>query len=201
MTTDRADRCDDSSRDDAKLVEDARSGSTSSFAELVRRYQVPLIAFLRRHVSDSDVEDLAQDAFLRAWEYLDHFDGRCRFSTWLFTIARRLGINLKRKRRPELNSDQVEAARGSAPSPEQALADKERRENLWSVAERVLNDEQNIALWLHYAEGWPLAEIAAVLEISAPAVKAQLFRSRGKLRTALSTAGSSSDGRDRRLLS
>ncbi|MEE8146382.1 MAG: sigma-70 family RNA polymerase sigma factor, partial [Longimicrobiales bacterium] len=75
------------------LVSRAQTGSLSSFAELVARFEGRLFNFLlRRTRCVADAEDLAQDTFVRAWQRIRRYDPRWRFSTWLFTIAHRLAV-------------------------------------------------------------------------------------------------------------
>ena len=68
---------------DEELVARAQQGCAESFEELVRRYQVPLVHFLRRRGDADEAEDVAQEAFLRAYENLARYRPRWRFSTWL----------------------------------------------------------------------------------------------------------------------
>ena len=84
---------------DEQLAARAQQGCAKSFEELVRRYQVPLVHFLRQRGPDDEAEDVAQEAFIRAYENLARYRPRWRFSTWLFTIARRLSVNRRRRSR------------------------------------------------------------------------------------------------------
>ena len=73
---------------DARLVEDARRGSTESFGQLVLRYERRVIRVIRRFMPDDQIaQDLTQEAFLRAFERLEQFDPSRRFGPWLFRIA------------------------------------------------------------------------------------------------------------------
>jgi RNA polymerase sigma-70 factor (ECF subfamily) len=154
---------------------------------LVGRLEVPLFNFLRLGAeSPEDAEELTQEAFLRAWQRLDSYDSRWKFSTWLFTLARRLAISRYRKRRRETTEARFEAA-GNESEPSRIASRREERENLWEVVRRELNLEQQTALWLRYGEGLAVTEIARVLSKRASTVRVLLFRARGRLAEHLGT--------------
>ena len=82
---------------DWDLIEKARSGDMAAFAELVRRYERPVVHFCQRMIgSREDAEDLAQDSFVRVYRYLDRLTPTAKFSTLLFGIARNLTLNFIR---------------------------------------------------------------------------------------------------------
>jgi RNA polymerase sigma-70 factor (ECF subfamily) len=167
---------------DEQLAFKAQRGCASSFEELVRRYQTRLINFLRRRTANAaDAEDLTQDTFVRAYENLHRFNDSGRFSTWLFTIARRLCINHGQKKRPIANSEALHSLESLTSSPEQTVSDRENRRQLWDLVAEILNERQMTAIWLYYVEGMPVAQIAPVVERSRVAVKMMLFRARKKL--------------------
>ena len=167
---------------DEQLAFKAQRGCASSFEELVRRYQTRLLNFLRRRTANAaDAEDLTQDTFVRAYENLHRFNDSGRFSTWLFTIARRLCINHGQKKRPIANSEALHSIESLTSSPEQTASDRENRRQLWDLAAEILNERQMTAIWLYYVEGMPVAQIAPVVERSRVAVKMILFRARKKL--------------------
>lgn len=168
------------SSSDEALALRARAGCRSSFEELVRRHQVPLVHFLRRWTTIEDAEDLTQETMLRAYENLHRYRPAWKYGTWLFTIARRLCLNRQRRRRAaESTASLAELAGGVQPGDQIAQAESDRR--LWDTAADVLSDRERMALWLYYAEDMPVAEIARVVGRSATAVKTMLFRSRQKL--------------------
>ena len=69
---------------DEELARCAQEGCTASFEELVRRFQVPLLHFLRRWTTTEEAEDLVQDTFLRAYRNLHRYRPTARLATWLF---------------------------------------------------------------------------------------------------------------------
>ncbi len=170
---------------DEELARRAQEGCTASFEELVRRFQVPLLHFLRRWTSTEEAEDLVQDTFIRAYRNLHRYRPTARLATWLFTIARRLSINRQRKRRPVADSPTLEYAEGDAPPPGQIVAEQESRRRLWDLADEVLSERQRTVLWLYYVEDMSVGEVAQVVGHSRGAVKTMLFRARRKLSTVL----------------
>lgn len=173
------------------LVSRAQTGSLSSFAELVARFEGRLFNFLlRRTRCVADAEDLAQDTFVRAWQRIRRYDPRWRFSTWLFTIAHRLAVTHQRRRR-SLRS--LTRLAGRAPAevadPARVIADREQCRLLWDVADRILGETQRTALWLRYAEDLTPGEIARVLGKPRIAVRVMLHRAREALAGEAARAG------------
>lgn len=166
---------------DEELATQAQAGCAASFDELVRRFQVPLLQFLRRKGSADDAEDLVQETFVRIYRNLHRYQSKWRFATWAFTIAHRLKLNQRRRKRPFVDSDVLESARASTPGPEQLIADAESAKRLWDVAESVLSSQQHAAVWLYYVEDLSVKEVAQVLGRSQMMVKTVLFRARRRL--------------------
>jgi len=166
---------------DEQLARRAQQGCRASFEELVRRFQVPLVHFLRCRNTLEDAEDLAQEAFLRAYQRLDRYCDQWRFATWLFTIARRLSMNFQRGNRRTVTGMSLEMTADPSPPPGEQLALDESRRRLWEVADEVLTELQITALWLFYVQEFPVKEVARVLRRSRVAVRAILFRARRKL--------------------
>ena len=166
---------------DEELACRAQRGCATSFEELLRRFQTPVLHFLRHRGAADNAEDLAQDTFLRAYENLHRYDRRWPFSAWLFTIARRTSINHHRRVRPESDTAMLDAVVAAAPAPLDVLVAAEDRRRLWDMAAAVLSEEQLTALWLRYVEEMPIDGIALVLERSLGSVKVMLFRARKRL--------------------
>lgn len=164
-----------------ELACSAQAGSLASFEELVARFQRPLFRFLLlRAPSLEDAEELTQDSFVRAWQRIGLYDPRHRFSTWLFTLARRLAASRARRARSGA-TDERASELVCAVDPPALLAAREERLNLWSLARRLLGVEQCSALWLRYAEDLAVPEIARILGRRPVTVRVQLFRARARL--------------------
>ena len=172
--------------DDRQLAREAQQGSVAGFEEIVRRYQVPLLHFLRNRTrSMADAEDLLQDAFLRAYENLHRYRPSYRFSTWLFTIAHRISLNEQRKRSLPAAPGAIESLPDDRREPDAAAIEKEQRGRLWDLAATTLSEPKVTALWLHYVEQMPITEIAKILNRSRVATKTMLFRARRELKPVL----------------
>jgi len=166
---------------DEELACRAQRGCAESFDRLLRRFQTPVLHFLRRRGWVVDAEDLVQETFLRAYENLHRYQPRWAFSAWLFTIARRTAINHCRRIRPTTDAAAVDAALAPDREPLDILVAEEGRRRLWDIAAGVLPEEQWTALWLYYVEDMPTRGIALVLGRSRASVKILLFRARKKL--------------------
>lgn len=186
MPEDGHDRSPESAAEsDAQLACRARDGCLVSFEELVRRYQVPLLRFVRRRVAVHDAEDLLQETFVRAWQQLHRYDPKWEFRTWLYTIARRLTANSLRDGAARMKAETRADPLPSVQSSFECVADEDWRRHVWGAAESVLTERQFTAVWLHYGEQMPSRDIARVLDCSRLAVLTLLFRARGKLAAAL----------------
>jgi len=157
----------------------AQSGSSESFAELVERFSEPLYHFLAlRTPNAADAEELVQETFLRAWHRLERYDSEWRFSTWLFTIAKRLAASgWRRAASRSLEAPEVEEPR-SSDDPARAVSARDEGTNLWRTAERVLSDDQLSALWLRFADDLPTEEVARILQKRPATIRVLIFRAR-----------------------
>lgn len=170
---------------DEELARRAQKGCADSFEQLMRRFQAPVLQFLRHRGASADAEDLLQETFVRAYTNLDRYRQKWRFATWLFTIARRVNINHSRRIRIATNAEALESAESEVPNPLEAIVAEEDRRGLWGAAAQVLCEEELTAIWLYYVEEMSTRDIAAVLERSWVSVKTMMFRARRKLRALL----------------
>lgn len=179
--------------DDRALAVQAARGCMESFSVLAARHQARVVHYVRRLLGTAGghEDDLAQETFLAAFRHLDRYDDSFAFSTWLFTIARRACLNHLRSARRRADRE-TERAR-SVPEadvvrPDGVVAEREDRARLWDVARRTLPEKQFSALWLHYAEDMPVAEIGRVLGRPVATVKVLLFRARRRVAEAIAPA-------------
>jgi RNA polymerase sigma-70 factor, ECF subfamily len=159
-----------------ELAVRARDGSRGSFDELVVRYRPRLVAFLARRLADAaDAEDVAQETFVRVYDHLDRYDPTRPFSTWLFAIGKNVAANhaIARTRRDAHEQDSRPI--DGAPDDASAAGD------LWQRAAAVLRPDTYRILWLCYAQGLTVGEIATELGRSSVAIKVMLFRARRRL--------------------
>jgi RNA polymerase sigma-70 factor (ECF subfamily) len=160
------------------------SGDAQAYAEIVARYERPLFGFLgRMGLPQAHAEDVAQETFLRAWQHLGTFDSRrASFTTWLYTIARRLALNDAARAAARRDVGMTIAHDGAceAPQPLATLAAAEQRERL-RAALLGLSTADRTTLALAYIEDLSLAEIAQIESTTVGAVKTRLHRARGRL--------------------
>src|SRR5688572_27800914 len=100
------------------LIRRARNGDGKAIEALIRAHQEALYSFMLRMSGRPEVaEDIVQESFVRVLRNLDRFDTRYRFSTWLFTIAKRLYVNAMQKHRPAFDTDIVSSSQFNGVSP------------------------------------------------------------------------------------
>jgi RNA polymerase sigma-70 factor (ECF subfamily) len=170
------------------LAARAARGSTASYSELVRRFEVRLFNFLLRKVARTDAEDLVQETFVRAWERVGSYDRRWRFSTWLFTIASRLAVSHYRKQSAAAPRIDFVRTPADGAGDRDLEADARLGRRLWGLA-ASLGADQHEALWLRYAEDLSIPEIAQVMRKSHVGVRVCLFRARRALAERLEREG------------
>lgn len=171
--------------DDAVLARRAADGCIESFTALARRYQVPVVHYVRRltgRVGGDQADDVAQETLLRAWRRIGRYDARWAFSTWLFTIARRTWLNHARgARRRRVRETAAAVAGVSFVEPGLGMLEEERAGRLWDAAAAELSEREFTAVWMRYVEEKSLAEVAAVLGRPVATTKVILFRARRRL--------------------
>ncbi len=178
------------------LVERASAGDRDSAERLVRAHQDSLFAYMFRLSGRRDVaEDVVQEAFVRVFTHLDRFDPKFRFSTWLFTIAKRLYVNSCQKMKPVYDSDTVGARRGPGAEPGAPMIATEVRDNARDALQAALaelTDEQREIVVLFHQHNWPISLIAEHLGMPEGTIKSHLHRSRKRLRVTLEESERSS---------
>jgi len=181
---------------DVALVERVRAGDVSAFDTLVRKYERQVFR-IAQHITQNreDAEDVMQDAFLKAYEKLDQFQGNSKFYTWLVRIAVNESLmRLRRRRTGKMVSidEDVETEEGSvprdladwAPDPEQNYSQTELAEILEKTV-KGLPPGFRVVFELRDVQGLSTEDTAEALGLSIPAVKSRLLRARLQLRERL----------------
>jgi RNA polymerase sigma-70 factor (ECF subfamily) len=170
---------------DASLVERVRAGDRAAFDALVHAYMRQAFQLAYRVVGHrEDAEDLVQEAFLAAYQYLDSYDASRPFGPWLMRIVLNRGANLRRSRARRETEPETDAV---SPAPS-ALDESERaeaREQL-TLAMARLSDRQRLIVTLFDVDGMTSTEIGEMLELSPGTVRWHLHEARRTLRSALS---------------
>ena len=152
----------------------------AGFAALVEEHQDRLRAFLYRYTRNrQDAEDLAQDTFVKAYRNIHRYDSKYRFSTWLYTIARRTAYNHFRdtKKTEPIEYDLVEVS----DSPDEEAAVEDELGWVWKAAQTLKPDFRE-ALSLKYVDDLSIEEIAKIMGKTQTNVKIILFRARNQLK-------------------
>ena len=172
---------------DVAVLERCRAQDPMAFRAFVVRYERMVFALLSRMLGHGpEVEDLAQETFVRAYRAFPEFDvnGPAKASTWLLTIATRLALDARKKKKLDGASldDAEEASTGS--TPELSLSQRQLGRAIADAAEQ-LPDDQRAALVLAEFHGLSILEIAGALGIPENTAKTRLFRAREKMRESL----------------
>lgn len=175
--------------EEQRLIRKAASGDKAAAEGLIRAHQRSLYAYLVRLTGRADVaEDVTQEAFVRVLTNLDRFDPRFRFSTWLFTIARRLYLNMVEKRKPLNGSDAMGSWAGAGGRPESSVSAAEHnvvcRDALQTALMTLSLDQREVVILFHQQD-WPIWLIAEHLQMPEGTVKSHLHRGRIRLRDEL----------------
>lgn len=175
-----------------KLINEVKQGDTESFGELVELYKDKVYQVAYRMVGHpQEAQDVAQEAFLRAYTNLDKFDMDRKFSTWLFRIATNVAIDRLRKKKPDFYlEDKVKGTEGltyesqlaaDQELPEDQVVNLEMQE--WIQSEiNQLPLKYRSAVILKYMEDLSLKEISEILDMPISTVKTRIHRGREALR-------------------
>ena len=180
---------------DETLVRRVQQGDTAAFDLLVRRYQHRILALVGRYVGDwAEAQDVAQEAFIRAYRAIGGFRGDAQFYTWLHRISINTAKNhlVAMKRRPP--TDDVDAADAEQfdagmrlrdeDTPERELMREEVERTVMGVVQR-LPSELHRAITLREVEGLSYEEIAKRLDCPIGTVRSRIFRAREAIDQAL----------------
>ena len=180
-------------RTDDQLLEEAldgadEPGARQAASELLRRYQDRVFCWCLRRVRNPEyARDLAQEVLISAYRHLRSFDGRARFSTWLFAITRNRCLSALR--RPNLVYEDESAADRLAhpsPGPEQAYEERVAEAAALELIRGCLDPFEQEVLWMRCFERMPVEAITRIMDIRGLAgARGVLQRARRKLRAAL----------------
>jgi RNA polymerase sigma-70 factor, ECF subfamily len=174
---------------DDMLISRCKDHDTGAFRLLVERYRQPAYTFAFSYMrNDDDAFAVSQDAFVRAWKAMDSFIEGRRFGPWLFSIVKRLALNLidKRRRRREVSLDEaVESYGYDAPDPSANTARyAEERDTARRVRGAVmeLKEEFREVIVLKHFQDLTYGEIAEALGIPVGTVMSRLYYARKELK-------------------
>lgn len=168
---------------DNQLIKKSIRGDHAAFAELLDRYLSPVYKFAYQYVRNgADAEDIAQEAFVRAWKHLRSFDTSKNFKTWIFTIAKNAALDLLKKKKPMIFSMLAEEEgeldallapfMGHPESPETAYDRKLQRAEFQSAIKALPPAYQEV-LRLRYDDHLKFREIAETLDEPIDTIKSR----------------------------
>jgi len=188
---------DAAATDELTLVQAAKRGDVAAYEQLVKRYDRNIFR-IAQHITQNreDAEDVVQDAFLKAYENLEQFQGNSKFYTWLVRIAVNESLMKLRRRRSDrtvsldedIQTEEDTMPREVAdwsPNPEQLYKQGELKDILRKTVQGLPASFRTVFV-LRDVEGLSTEETAEALDLSIPAVKSRLLRARLQLRERLS---------------
>jgi RNA polymerase sigma-70 factor (ECF subfamily) len=182
--------------DEIELVARARKGDAASFSILLGRYEGKIFRLAMNITQNrEDAEDVLQEAFLKAYEHLDQFQGNSRFYTWIVRIAVNQALMKLRKRRSDRAvslDEQIDTGEDTVvreiaawdPDPEQQYSQEELHDILTGAIDELAPIYRTV-FTLRDVDGLSTEETAEALDLSVPAVKSRLLRARLQLRDKL----------------
>jgi len=175
---------------DDQLVARAQTGDDRAFDLLIRKYQHKVIKLVARYVSTADAQDVAQEAFIKAYRALPGFKGNSAFYTWLYRISINTAKNylVARSRRPASQDiDIVDAEafghmdRFSEQDTPEALLESEEIRDAVIAAIRDLPEDLRTAIMLRELDGMSYEEIAQSMDCPVGTVRSRIFRARSAI--------------------
>jgi RNA polymerase sigma-70 factor (ECF subfamily) len=188
----------DTQAEERTLIRRAQDGDMSAYDELVRRYQQRVYATVYHMTSNhEDAHDLAQDAFVKAWQALKSFKGDSSFYTWVYRIAVNKTINhlkTRRNKTPHLSLNDLDFNAEHDPDLVAFVSDKTPRRDValselqgkLNAAMQKLSEEHRLVVTLHDIQGLPHDEIAKIMGCNTGTVRSRLFYARQQMQAHLS---------------
>ena len=176
--------------DDQSCISAVLAGDVNAYSALVKRYEKPIFNLMYRMTgSQADALDLAQDAFIKAYEQLDRFQTDRKFFPWLYTIAMNVAKNLLRDKMRGAQSSYIDEWEGCSgldyPQQQEELMCARLDFSVLHEALLQLPEDYREAIILRYREELSMEEVADALEISISGAKMRVHRGLNKLREIL----------------
>lgn len=163
------------------IIDRVKKGDYDAFTHLVDTHKDMVYSLcFKMTMSTEDAEEIAQDAFLKAYQGLYKFKGNSKFSTWLYQITYYTIINFLRKKKMKTGSDFSEANLKSDASVLEEIQQSERKKYIDQTLEH-LNPNERAIITLYYLDEQRIEEIALITKLSEANVKVKLHRTRKKM--------------------
>jgi len=171
--------------DDIYYIEAVRRGNVQAFSFLVEKYQKLVYTLaLKLLKKPEEAEEMAQDTFIKAFQKLDSYEGKSKFSTWLYSITYNACISELRKRRIEFKSLDD---RQISDQDEQKMHDyyretkKEDQEKYLNLALAKLPEDDQVLVTLYYYENQSMDEISQITGLTVSNIKVKIHRARKRM--------------------
>jgi len=171
--------------DDLYYIEAVRKGNVQAFSFLVEKYQKLVYTLaLKLLKKPEEAEEMAQDTFIKAYQKLDSYEGKSKFSTWLYSITYNACISELRKRRIEFKSLDD---RQISDQDEQKMHDyyretkKEDQEKYLNLALEKLPEDDQVLVTLYYYESQSMDEISVITGLTVSNIKVKIHRARKRM--------------------
>lgn len=171
--------------DDQYYIEAVRKGNVQAFSVLVEKYQKMVYSLaLKLLKRPEDAEELAQDTFIKAYQKIDSYEGKSKFSTWLYSITYNACISELRKRRIEFASIDD---RQISDQDEMKMHDyyretkKEDQEKYLNLALSKLPEDDQVLVTLYYYENQSMDEISMITGLTVSNIKVKIYRARKRM--------------------
>lgn len=170
---------------DEYYIDQTLKGNVNAYAFLVEKYKQMVFTLAVRIVKNREgAEEISQDAFVKAYSNLSKFEGKSKFSTWLYKITYFASLDEVKRKKRTLNYKELDAFDEDELGNIQDAVDflhQEERKKVIQTALFKLKEEERVILTLYYFEELTIKEIAKIVNLSDDNVKIKLFRSRKKL--------------------
>lgn len=178
----------ESRQEDARLIQNALRGDQSAFKRLMKKYHDPIFNLIARIIRNKvQVEDLTQEAFVKAFASLKNFNDEYAFSTWLYKIATNSSIDYIRKRKLDTfsidkpiafeESDYMFELPDTTYQPDNNLMQRQKTRLIEEAIDRLPEKYKRVII-LRHTEDRDYSEIAKMLKLPIGTVKAHIFRAR-----------------------
>lgn len=172
-------------RDDIYYIQAVRKGDVSAFAFLVEKYQNMVYSLAFKLLKNTeDAEEMAQDTFIKAFQKLDMYEGKSKFSTWLYSITYNACISELRKRRIHFASleDQRFSDRDEMKMHSYFTENKkEDQERYLAIALGKLPEDDQVLVTLYYYENQSMDEISMITGLTVSNIKVKIHRARKRM--------------------
>ena len=172
--------------DDQYYIEKVKAGQVNYFSYIVEEYKEIVFSIAMKVLKNrDDAEEMAQEAFIKAYNSIHKFRGNSKFSTWLYSITYNHCISQVRKKKYEVNTlDDIQVIDESDSFNLDGFNDDERREYLEAALKKLPEEDYTLVI-LYYYEEQSMEEVAKVVKLSVSNTKVKLHRARKKLYTIL----------------